>query len=255
MKRLLIILAAGRRLPLLCLAVACLAYLPAQAKPAIKELSDVQMDMVRGKYAGYGQILYFGVEMASQWQTRDGRLYQAGLDLSVDATTLRPTITLFNSTSATQAPTAASTGTNVHIDGSGLQNIAGESQGIQIGGDGNRVQNDMVMDIGSSAASHAATGTLATTSGHYILPSPGATTTFDVAPGSLTLALNVAGQGQLTQALRSGFGLQQFVQVTGDQNQIHNSLRITATMPGGLSQPGRLSQSVLDTLKGLQGGH
>jgi hypothetical protein len=248
--------ATGRRLPALCFcAVASwLAGPPALGKPVINELSDSQMATIHGKYAGYGQILYFGVEMLSQWQTQDGRTYEAGINLSVDTATLQPTITLVNNVSAGQAPGIAAPATTTRVDGSGLQNVSGVAQGIQIGGDGNTVRNDIAMNVGA-AAKGAATGQLATASGQYLVSSPGATTTFQVAPGGLTVALNVAGQGQLSQSLRSGYGLQQFVQVTGDQNQIHNSLRISASMPGSFSQPGRLSQSVLDTLKGLQTGH
>lgn len=259
MKRFLVTPATGRRLPALCLCAAAswLACLPAHGKPVIKELSDSQMDTVHGKYAGYGQILYFGVEMLSQWQTQDGRTYQAGINLSVDTATLQPTITLLNTVSVGQAPAGlTSSAATIHIDGSGLQNVTGVAQGIQIGGDGNAVRNDIAMDVGSTTSVNGAvTGRLAAAPGQYVLSNPGASTTYQVAPGGLTVALNVAGQGQLSQSLRSGYGLQQFVQVTGDQNQIHNSLRINASMPGGLSQPGRLSQSVLDTLKGLQNGH
>lgn len=250
--------AAGRRLPALCLCAAAswLACLPAQGKPLIQELSDSQMASIRGKYAGYGQILYFGVEMLSQWQTQDGHTYQAGINLSVDTATLQPTITLINNASAGPAPSLPAPATTTRIDGSGLQNVTGVAQGIQIGGDGNTVHNDIAMNVGATgAAKGAAAGQLAAAPGQTVISSPGATTTFQVAPGGLTVALNVAGQGQLSQSLRSGYGLQQFVQVTGDQNQIHNSLRISASMPGGFSQPGRLSQSVLDTLKGLQTGH
>ena len=70
----------------------CAETLPAHAviKPAIEMLTDPQLAQMRGKYlAGDQNILYFGVQMVTQWQTSTGTM-NASMTLGINRASGQP---------------------------------------------------------------------------------------------------------------------------------------------------------------------
>lgn len=223
------------------------------------EMSDVELSDMRGRYVGTGEILYFGVEIYTQWQTQDGRTLNAGLNMTVDSQ-LRPTITIVTQNTSPQggvsASQAAAGQNSVSISG-GIGNVSGIGQSIQIGGDGNSIKNDLNMNIDLHASSSpiksaAANGIALNGAGSTVIDGNNTTTTVTLSGNTLSMAINVPGQGQVMQQLKSGSGFLQSAQIGGDLNRIHNTININA----GLSNPAGISagglQSSLDSLRGLR---
>lgn len=225
------------------------------------EISDEVLAGMRGRFVSAGAILYFGVEMVTQWLTADGSMQSSGINLSVDAQ-YRPTITFVTQTTAASseaAPQAASNSGNVVISG-GLGNVSGIAQSIQIGGDSNTIRNGLTMNItlnasGASAKPPASLGTALNSAGSTMIPGDGSTTTFTLSGNSLTMMVDVEGQGQVLQQLQGSgnAGFLQSAQIGGDLNMIHNAITIDAGLQGGgggASAPGFQGGS-LGSLRGI----
>lgn len=227
------------------------------------EIPDEDLAGMRGRYAGPGEILYFGVDIVTQWQTPDGRMFNSSVNLSVDKQ-YRPTITIVTQNApGNGAASQASAGHgNVTISG-GLGNVSGVAQSIQIGGDGNAVRNDLNMNIklnasDVSANTDASKGIVLNGAGTTAIDANGGKTTVTLSGNNLSMTVDVAGQGQVLQQLRGGAngnsGFLQSARVGGDMNQIHNVININAGLSGasGMSAPGL--QSALETLRGIRAG-
>lgn len=226
------------------------------------EISDEALAGMRGRYAGPGEILYFGVDMVTQWQTSDGRMLESGVNLSVDKQ-FRPTITIVTQSTApgsgATAPASGGNG-NVTISG-GLGNVSGVAQSIQIGGDGNAIRNDLNMNIKLNASDADANGS---TSGGSVLSGAGSrsidengsSTTVTLSGNTLSMTVDVAGQGQVLQQMRGGAngnaGFLQSTRVGGDMNQIHNVININAGLSGASGMSAPSFQGVQETLRGIR---
>lgn len=222
-----------------------------------QEVSDATLANMRGRFASNGDLLYFGVEMVTNWQTRDGRQVTSGLVFTTDAK-LHPTLTIMTQGSLTgTGQPAASTG-NTTINPGGVRNVSGAAQSIQIGGIGNSVKNDVNMSLNLQAQSMPASqggdmGAVPMTSpGTQVLSNAGASTTVAVGKDGLSLEVNVPGQGTVLQQLRSGMGLLQAAQIGGNLNLVHNVININAglRMPTGFSSTSL--RPALDSMKGMQ---
>lgn len=226
------------------------------------EVSDEALAGMRGRYAGPAGIIYFGVDMVTQWQMQDGRMLQSGVKMSVDKQ-FRPTITVVSQTTApsTQTVSQPSTGQgNVTISG-GLGNVSGVAQSIQIGGDGNAIRNDLNMNIRMNASdaeanTSAAQGLALNNAGTTKISENGATTTFTLSSNNLSMAINVDGKNQVLQQLRGGAtanaGFMQSAQIVSDLNQIHNTITINAGLSAATGISGSALQSSLQTMRGIR---
>jgi len=226
------------------------------------ELSDEALAGMRGRYVAPGEILYFGVDMVTQWQTSDGRTLNSGVNLSVDKQ-FHPTITIVtqNSASSSGAASPLSGGHgNVTISG-GLGNVSGVAQSIQIGGDGNAIRNDLNMNIKLNASDMNTNGAASqgiglNGAGSKTIDDNGSTTTVTLSGNTLSMTVDVAGQGQVLQQIRGGAngnaGFLQSARIGGDLNQIRNVININAGLSGasGMSAPGL--QGALETLRGIR---
>lgn len=216
------------------------------------EVRDATLAGLRGRYADNGKLLYFGVEMVTTWQSPNGQL-TSGLLLSTDAQ-LRPTVSIINQGSVAGGNSTPTSANGTHISLGGISNVAGAAQSIQIGGDGNTVKNDINLNLSTNnVPSGSSPGAIPVISaGTQVLSNPGETTTVNIGKDGLSLAVNVPGQGNVLQQLRSGMGLLQATQTMGDLNAIHNVININAglSMPLGSSNPG--ISAALGSLKGLQ---
>lgn len=218
------------------------------------EISDAELSSMRGRYVGTGQILYFGVEMYTKWQTQDGRTLNSGMNLAVDSN-FRPTITIVTQTTAATSQNTAGQN-SVSINGS-IANVSGVAQSIRIGGDGNTIRNDFNMNIdlhatNSPTASTAASGVPLNGAGSATLSGDNTTTTITLSGNSLSMNVNVPGQGQVLQQLKGGSGFLQSAQIGGDLNSIHNTITINAGMRSAMGLSSAGMQSALNSLRGIR---
>lgn len=224
------------------------------------ELSDEVLAGMRGRFVSSGTILYFGVDMVTQWLTADGSLQSSAINLSVDKE-YRPTITFVTQTTPSSSGATAATATgagNVTISG-GLDNVSGIAQSIQIGGDSNTIRNGITMDITlnaseSNSKAGVPAGTPLTSAGTTVIPGEGSSTTFTLSDNNLAVMVDVEGQGQVLQQLKGSgsAGFLQSAQIGGDMNMILNTIAINAGLTGG-SGGGGSTPGIQGSLRSLQG--
>lgn len=199
----------------------------------MQEVSDSDLGHMRGKFASNDKVMYFGIEMVSQWQTVAGNLVTAGANLAIDfkgsggsTPTVQyvPTVTIVQQGQGAPAPLNGNT--NVVSGGAGLANVSGVSQSIQVAGQSNDIKNgiDMQVDISSAAqggtiasAMQGQAGALSSTG------DDGTVATVTLANNSIGVSVVVPGQGQVLQQIRNQ-GMFQSARIGGDLNQIHNSI-------------------------------
>ena len=186
---------------------------------------DPVLAKVVGKGVIGGKIVYFGVEMQTNWTSTVGKTPMSmssnlNVALNSNGTTFMPTITY--STQGTMPGQVANPAS--HVDGSGLQNIQGVTQAIQIGGNDNSVQNGMSLNVIKGAPS-----TNATPAGENVMSNYGTTqtgnVTMKVLPGQLSMLVD-NGANTIQQGIGSN-GIFQMAQVQSNLNAIQNSMKLT----------------------------
>ncbi len=231
---------------------------PATAED-IQPVSDPALDAMRGRFiTGAGQVLYFGVEMLSTWHSPDGRVLSGSALLGFDFSKGMPQVSFVPTVSIVQGSGGGVLVDTSHrtIDASGLDNVSGITQGIQIVGDFNSAGNSTELRLTHAMPTGAGNSVGANTS----LSTDDANASAALQADSMAVTLGIDGQGSLRQMIRgdaSGNGaVLQTVSLLGDGHDVSNQLRITLVQPTqGSSQ--LLQQSVaqaLGQLKGV-GGH
>ena len=214
------------------LVLALILALPVQAgenaaRPGkgLQEIPDAELNLMRGRYTvGGNSVAWFGVTMISTWQAANGQSLQGALTLGMDfskGSTPKVTFTPSVNITAANAPLPDASGRA--IDGSGLQNVSGLSQSVQIAGDGNRASNVLHLNVrndgvipgqGSGGGASTATAQAGDAS---------ATASFD--GNTAQLQLRMEGQGAVQQWMRSG-SVGQSIQLMADGQQVGNRLQI-----------------------------
>lgn len=230
-----------RRLPVLLALLGAGVSTGLQAAPMFREVSNAELEQMRGRYAEPGRIVSFGLEMMTSWQGVDGQRLASMVSLNADTATMKPTITVYtgSSGSAPSTGTAASGGQIVGSVSAG--GTTGVLQTTQVAGDLNQVGNALSVqvvrqDSGDSSSSSLANGmqqvariNSATT---LSLPAGTGATIVSTSGGRLSLSLTIPGEGSTTQQLGGG-GLSQQAQVLGNQNTVTNITRLTVGMAAG----------------------
>ena len=225
----------------------------------VQPVSDSTLDSMRGRFiTGAGQILYFGVEMLSTWHSPDGRVLNGSALLSFDFSKGMPQVTFVPTVSIVQGSGSGALvdTTGRSIDASGLANVSGIAQGIQIVGDHNSAGNSTELHVTTTLPANSDAGI----AGNAALAVGDASASVVLQPDSMAVTLGVDGQGSLRQIIRgdvSGSGsVLQTVSLLGDGHDVGNQLRITLVQPstGAALQ---LQQNValsLGLLQGLRSG-
>lgn len=205
---------------------------PAQAGRMLSEIPDPELATMRGRFLiGNNTVAYFGVTMASSWTTASGQTLDGsvilGMHFGPDGQT--PVITFtptMNIVQGTPIPVAGTNSVTRTVDGSGLANVNGLMQGIQIAGDGNSAVNVTALRVAQGG--DPGSGTTNPSAGPFDshIDSDGARVgvVFDPARG-VSLTLGVDGQGLVSQWIRSG-SVGQLVQLTSDGQAVNNQLRL-----------------------------
>ncbi len=211
----------------------------------LHEIPDPELNLMRGRYTvGGNEVAWFGVTMVSNWQTASGQNLQGALTVGMDFSkggapkiSFTPSVNI----TAANAPLPDSTGRS--IDASGLANVGGLSQSVQVAGDGNRASNVIHLNVRNDgvplAAGGGAQGTTTTRVGDA-----SAVASFD--GNAATLQLSIEGQGAVQQWLRSG-SVGQSIQLMADGQQASNRLQIDLvrqSMAGNLPLAQNVAQAI-----------
>ncbi|SBV36185.1 conserved exported hypothetical protein [uncultured Stenotrophomonas sp.] len=211
---------------LLALAFALPAHAADPAPPGkgLHEIPDPELGLMRGRYTvGGNAVAWFGVTMISVWQAANGQRLQGGLTLGMDFSKGKvPTVSFTPSVSITAADAPLpGTGTR-SIDGSGLGNVSGLVQSVQVAGDGNAASNVLHLNVrndGIVPAQHGSVG------GDARLQVGDASAVAGFDGNAAQLELRVDGQGAVRQWLRNG-SVGQSIQLMADGQQAGNRLQV-----------------------------
>lgn len=194
----------------------------------LHELADTELNAMRGRYTVDDHtVAWFGVTMISTWQTASGQLLQGTLAFGMDFSNGQgqPTLTFTPSVTLTKADAPVpmpATGTR-SVDGSGLANVGGLLQSVQVAGDGNLASNVARLTIRDGQAP-SSTGS-GTGTGGASLSDGDASVSVGFDGQSAGVQLSIDGQGTVQQWIRNG-SLGQSVQLAADGQSVSNRLEI-----------------------------
>ncbi|HER34653.1 MAG: hypothetical protein JXJ30_07550 [Halothiobacillaceae bacterium] len=220
------------------------------ANPSIVALSDPQLAEMRGRFlAADNRVMYFGVEMITQWQTTGGTM-AAGLNVGIDRSGRTPSVTFAPTVSIQGQPRADGSGSHV-VEGGATDRTRGVRQQIQVAGNDNVANNQFEVQIDS----HRGGGT--THSGGYNVEirQGGAVVAAGLSNGGREAGVNLQlGNSRVFQGFQSG-NAAQVIQLAGDHHAINNQLRLVVGIdPSRLSDRQQLQRQVGQSLATLRGG-
>ena len=195
----------------------------------LTELSDEELGDMRGRYTiGTEQVAWFGVTMVSSWQMEGGQRLEGRLTLAVDAANPeRPKITFQPHVSITALDAPDPVQGDRTVDGSGLANVSGVVQSVQVAGDASRAHNVARVNLrsgvvpaeGAEAVAGEAAADVASTS------SLGMNATAGLQDETARVLLQVDGHGAVEQWVgRSGMG--QTIQLASDGHAASNWMEV-----------------------------
>ncbi len=227
----------------------------------ISVLTNPEMATIRGKYVvAADTVLYFGVEMASVWRTQDGQQLQGGARLGLDfsggaspTVSFTPTVSIL---SGTGRGTAIDT-SNRTVSSSGIDNVTGLGQSIQVAGDYNTASNTLSVRLLDKLPENRGQGvgeSLSVTDG------AGGSATATLNDKGMMVTLSLDGQGVVQQSIRgalrdgarTGNGAFQSIKTLGDSHTISNRMQLSILMKPR-AESANLSKTLGVSLGGLRG--
>lgn len=235
------------------------ASLPAiasnQPGKGLHDIPDPELNALRGRYTiGDNAVAWFGVQMISTWQTASGQTLQGTLAVSMDFNghQTQPRITFQPSVSITRADAVLPMPVNVatrSVDGSGLANVGGVLQSVQVAGDGNLASNVVKLNVSNSGVASGTTSGSSQNSASAQQDDASATAAFNGKDASVQLDVN--GLGSVQQWIRNG-SLGQSVQLTADSQAVSNLMEIDLVRQT-LAANAQLSQNVAQAISLARG--
>lgn len=199
------------------------------ARPAgLQEIPDAELGAMRGRYiVGDNHIAWFGVTMVSDWATASGQRLQGTMTLGFDLRGARPEVSFRPSVTITEDGPALAAAGGGQVDASGLANVGGLVQAVQVAGDGNTARNGLSLRIRDGVVPPGVGG------GEGAVQANGdgthARASLDAA-GARVL-LQVAGQGAVEQWI-DGRAIGQSIRLTGNGHAAGNQLQLDLVRQG-----------------------
>ncbi len=239
---------------LLSAAPALAQQTPAQPARGLTEIPDAELGLMRGRFiAGDNKVLWFGVSMISTWQTSAGQTLQGRLDIGFDFSDGSPVLSFSPNVVMTDenAPMPVPDGTR-SIDSSGLANVGGLVQGVQVAGDGNAASNVTSLTLREGAAPAAGGGGAA--EGAISRTAGAATASVRFDGNGAGVLLEVQGHGAAEQWISAG-SMGQSIRLASDGQAVSNQLHldmVRASLPATAMLNQNVAQA-LGTVRGIGG--
>ena len=200
-------------------------------------IADDELGHMRGKFVAAGQVMYFGVEMVTQWLASSGQAITASGVLQINLAGNTPQVSFVPTITVEQKAAmggAAGQGSAVAAGGGGLQDVTGVVQNIQVAGTSNGITNTIGINVqntsGQPAEQAPTTGPLSAST----TTASGSVASVGLGSNGMSVAVAVPDQGRAMQQIRQvGMGggqVLQSVQLGGDVNQIHNRINLNVQM-------------------------
>ncbi len=196
----------------------------------LEPVSEEELALIRGRFVRGKEILYFGIEMQTQWQTPAGDSHLAGLMLAFDfpsENSGKPNVTIF-----AQVPEGATSKSPTSPLSAKLPiGAAGAIQSIQVQGHANDIWNNLSIDVlPDSAESHLNTATagnvaLSRAGSHRFELESQSGLNIRLSPSVTGYQLDLPGGSTVTQQFNQN-GLFQGVQLKANQYKIKNNLHL-----------------------------
>lgn len=213
-----------------------------EVAPGMHKVPDEVLSSMHGRYvSATNQVVYFGVQMSSNWSAPNGTVLNAGSNFSINVSSPTPTFNYTSSTSVVPGEGDVSTAdtTQRSIDGDGVQNISGVTQSIQTAGDGNDLENVVRVSVLHDIPDVPATDNSSGNAGSSMSYSDGKqqlTTSAGMDGDGMFVSVGVDGQGTAEQSIRGimdvagGKGLIQKITVLGDNQVVMNRMGLNVVM-------------------------
>jgi hypothetical protein len=217
----------------------------------LEEISDEELGTMRGRYTiGDNAVAWFGVKMISTWQDDAGKVLEGTLALSMDFTQgTQPRVSFEPTVSITQvdAPLPTTTIGNVHrsVDGSGLANVGGLVQSVQVAGDGNVASNVTRLNV-QDGDQAPASATTAADHGVASAYGDGASALASFDGRNADVRLTIDGQGAVAQWIHDG-SIGQSVQLAADNQWVSNRMELDLVRQS-VSANAQLAQNVAQSI-------
>ncbi|MEJ2060325.1 MAG: hypothetical protein P8Y64_07540 [Gammaproteobacteria bacterium] len=213
---------------------------PAASFPALHpvEVSDPVLAQMRGKFVSGGQIVYFGVEMITQFTTGHGGSYRGGLYVGIHRgfNAFRPTMTVLSKAEANDGGAPSGSGGSGNIQSGGLGQVRGVSQSVQVTGDANAAANNVSMNVSDNNGGQTGPSGSGWKSGTTQAGTGGGHVATQVSSGSAGVTVTVPGQGVARQNVINALGLQQQLQLSGNLNQVMNQMNLDVRVQAATAQ-------------------
>lgn len=197
-----------------------------------RQLSDSELGQMRGRFVDKGSLMFFGVQMTSEWRTSQGEHLMVQGNLFGDLRGRSPEVTFeprLTMVSMKEPGTTGLVGNGAIVRDAGSSNARGVVQTIQAGGDFNAAANDLQIDVlDASAGVDLRLGGVADGLERR-LPS-GTRMAVQQDGRGLGLEMQVPGMGRVSQAIVPGQGLRQSIQLSSDLQQVRNLTRLQLYM-------------------------
>lgn len=191
------------------------------------ELSDPELDQLRGRYVLPDRIISFGVVMTSSWQDSTGQIIGAQVALNLSGAQSQPTlyITRIDQAGSGNALTA---GNGQIIGGAGLGSIQGIVQSVRTAGDYNTGLNDLSVQISKGNEQPVPINGEAW-NGSQGFSNGAGTVKITALNGGLNIAVQASnGQGHSSQQI--GGGVSQHANIGGSLNSVRNVAALSVAL-------------------------
>lgn len=196
-----------------------------------RQLSDAELGQMRGRFVDKGQIMFFGVQMSSEWRTSAGEHLSAGATLRGDLSgaTPRAVFEPHLTVGSVDSLAVSMSGNGAVVRDGGTGNAYGVVQTIQAGGNFNAAANDLQIDVLDAAGHSMSVAVSSNPSVPTQVSASGVELSVSNGAGGVRVGMN-SSMGAVTQAILPGQGLRQSIQLTSDFQQVRNLTRLQLYM-------------------------
>lgn len=191
------------------------------------ELSDPELDQLRGRYVLPDRIISFGVVMTSSWQDATGQVIGAQVALNISGAQSQPALYVTRIDQAGSG-NSLSAGNGQIIGGAGLGSVQGIVQSVRTAGDYNTGLNDLSVQISNGAEQPVPTSGEAW-NGSQGFSNGAGTVQISARDGGLNIAVH-AGNGQGHSSQQIGGGVAQHANIGGSLNNVRNLTALSVAL-------------------------
>lgn len=195
------------------------------------ELSDAELNELRGRYVMPGRVIHFGVTMSSIWENSAGQRLGVDVQFNMDS---KAEPSLYVTDRSSQLPAEGGLadvmpGAGQVLGGKGLSEVKGISQSVRSAGDFNEGLNSLEIIVSRTAEQAVPGADSVRWDGAGSFSNEVGSVLVDPMSGGLKILLDAGTQGNALQQIGGGNVVQQ-ARFTGDLNSVSNLAALTVAL-------------------------